>query len=564
MERSGLKKTAVAAALAICMAASCLVTAPSVSGASRQGANETDISRLKPAKQLGFLITGNKVEGNSGFLKDMIYLTKEQMETLKSEKNPQDFGLGYSWKENQRYSSHDDHGIGTYHYTIADGLDVNTILDTVVRGGSQAIDTYWIWSSGAYNTQFALENMQNLQYFGPGQTEGTPSPDPMIACYKTTSETTDPSSGTEPAAAERLGSGQEVFVYGQNSVNDDNNCQFVKNANTIYAGKLSALLSSGSDKFAALQLKDLMEMGLYQTSYGIGEEKTHHLEGVPLSLVADKMGLNKYMPGYSGNRLEIVSQDGTKVQMTADTMKQSFVAWGFTDNTGTPDQQTGRLAVYMPGNIAYNLCKLNVVDRTGALVTAVPQLPSPQAPAWVKAAKSSYDKIKLTWASVTGAEGYQVYRYSAKTGKYDKIRTLPAGSASYTDTGLKTNTTYKYRLKAFVTVSGTAYEGSYSREAFAKPQLDRGVIKKLSRSKKTAVKIKWKKVPGASGYQIYRATRKSGKYKKVATIKKGGATSYTNKKLKKRKTYYYRIRPYRIVDGKPQYGRFSTVKKIRR
>ncbi len=60
----------------------------------------------------------------------------------------------------------------------------------------------------------------------------------------------------------------------------------------------------------------------------------------------------------------------------------------------------------------------------------------------------------------------------------------------------------------------------------------------------TAVKLKWKKTQGADGYQIYRANKKNGRYKKIATVKGAGKTSYVNKKRTTGKKYYYKVRAY--------------------
>ena len=59
---------------------------------------------------------------------------------------------------------------------------------------------------------------------------------------------------------------------------------------------------------------------------------------------------------------------------------------------------------------------------------------------------------------------------------------------------------------------------------------------------KSKVKLTWKKVKGADGYEIYRATSKKGKYQKIKTLKKGTIVSYTDGKAKKGKTYYYKVR----------------------
>ncbi len=64
----------------------------------------------------------------------------------------------------------------------------------------------------------------------------------------------------------------------------------------------------------------------------------------------------------------------------------------------------------------------------------------------------------------------------------------------------------------------------------------------------SGVKIKWGKVTGAKGYYIYRKSG-SGSYKKIATVKKGSTTSYTNKKSGAKKvtagkTYSYKVTAY--------------------
>ena len=78
----------------------------------------------------------------------------------------------------------------------------------------------------------------------------------------------------------------------------------------------------------------------------------------------------------------------------------------------------------------------------------------------------------------------------------------------------------------------------------------------VERTTKTTAEITFDAVEGASGYEIYRATSKSGKYSKVATITN---TSYTNTKLSSSKTYYYKVRAYRTVSGKKVYSSYTTV-----
>lgn len=84
-------------------------------------------------------------------------------------------------------------------------------------------------------------------------------------------------------------------------------------------------------------------------------------------------------------------------------------------------------------------------------------------------------------------------------------------------------------------------------------------IKKITSKRKT-ITIKWTKVKGARGYIIYRATKKKGSYVKVKTISKATTLSWKNKKLKKKKSYYYRIAAYKVVAGKTILSDKSAMK----
>lgn len=86
----------------------------------------------------------------------------------------------------------------------------------------------------------------------------------------------------------------------------------------------------------------------------------------------------------------------------------------------------------------------------------------------------------------------------------------------------------------------------------------KGVVAK--NQKKCKVKVTWKKVPNSLGYQIQYATNKKFKKAKKKTVK---STFVTLKKLKKKKTYFIRIRAYKIADGKKVYGKWSSVKKVK-
>jgi len=89
-------------------------------------------------------------------------------------------------------------------------------------------------------------------------------------------------------------------------------------------------------------------------------------------------------------------------------------------------------------------------------------------------------------------------------------------------------------------------------------------LKSVKNAKGKKMTIKWAKNTAGNGYQIqYSTSKKFAKGNKTKTISKNKTTSYTIKKLKKKKTYYVRIRTYKKVSGKTYYSEWSSVKKVK-
>ena len=135
-------------------------------------------------------------------------------------------------------------------------------------------------------------------------------------------------------------------------------------------------------------------------------------------------------------------------------------------------------------------------------------------------------------------------------------------------------TPYYYSVQAVSTKWGGAIKSSYDKNFSVTtngiaptPTPAQSVKPKTPAVTVTAGKkqatLKWKKVSGAKGYVVYRATSKSGKYKAVSTIKKGSTVSYINKKLTSKKTYYYKVRAYRTENGKRIYSSYSKAKSAK-
>lgn len=87
----------------------------------------------------------------------------------------------------------------------------------------------------------------------------------------------------------------------------------------------------------------------------------------------------------------------------------------------------------------------------------------------LSASATSSSKIKLKWDKISGASGYQIQRYNESKRKYVTVKTIKKGSTtSYTNSGLKKNKTYKYRMRSYKTVRGKKIYSYYCSAKSAK------------------------------------------------------------------------------------------------
>ena len=89
---------------------------------------------------------------------------------------------------------------------------------------------------------------------------------------------------------------------------------------------------------------------------------------------------------------------------------------------------------------------------------------------------------------------------------------------------------------------------------------------KLSKAKKTSIKVSWKKVSGVAAYQIQYSTSKNFKNAKTVKVSAKSASKVL-KKLKKNKKYYVRVRSYKVTKvnnkSKNVYSAWSAKKSLK-
>lgn len=116
---------------------------------------------------------------------------------------------------------------------------------------------------------------------------------------------------------------------------------------------------------------------------------------------------------------------------------------------------------------------------------------------------------------------------------------------------------------ATVTVKGIGnFYGSVSKQY--RISVSYAKMTTLKQVNHEAVEIGWKKLSNVDGYLIYKSTSPNGGFKCVRNASPK-YLKWIDKKLSVAKTYYYKMRSYKLVDGKYYYSPYTKVveKKIK-
>ena len=164
--------------------------------------------------------------------------------------------------------------------------------------------------------------------------------------------------------------------------------------------------------------------------------------------------------------------------------------------------------------------------------------------------------ITLGWDRNAGATGYVLEQY--KGGRWTEIAVTKNNTTlKFTVKGLRNDTTYSFRIKAYKTVGDTTTYGSYVR---AVGTTDIPNVAKFTGSavSASAVKLDWSKNDKATGYVIEQY--KGGKWTAIATTKNNTTLTFTVKGLAKGTAYTFRIKSARTVGSTTEFSEYASVK----
>ena len=164
--------------------------------------------------------------------------------------------------------------------------------------------------------------------------------------------------------------------------------------------------------------------------------------------------------------------------------------------------------------------------------------------------------ITLEWAKNDKATGYAIEQY--KGGKWTVIATTKNNTTlKFTVKGLKNDTTYSFRIRAYKTAGASNVYSDYVRIA-GKTRIPNVATFKGSAASASAVKLDWSKNDKATAYVIEQY--KGGKWTAIATTKNNTTLTFTVKGLAKGTTYSFRIKSFRKTGSTTEFSEYASVK----
>ncbi len=165
---------------------------------------------------------------------------------------------------------------------------------------------------------------------------------------------------------------------------------------------------------------------------------------------------------------------------------------------------------------------------------------------------SDSGQIRIRWEEIEDTQVYKIYRAASKTGKYSDIG--ETSDSEFIDHDTTAGKKYYYKVRAIheKSAANSAYSDVESRTCDL-PRPEVTIV--LSKGNP---KLSWEKISGAEEYTVYRATSKSGEYKKIKTT---SSTSCKDKDVKEGKTYYYKVKA--IHENSSANSAYSSVQSIK-
>ncbi len=168
--------------------------------------------------------------------------------------------------------------------------------------------------------------------------------------------------------------------------------------------------------------------------------------------------------------------------------------------------------------------------------------------------------IDLQWDSMIDVEGYCLYRSEGTEENYVLLQKIEDASVTaFQDTQIETNKVYYYKVSAYLTIDSEPLQGAYSDSVKYFTPLDTPVLTSVAHQSHNTLQIQWNAVPGAIGYQVFKADSADGEFKCIAELTDGSETSYSDATCKCGIPAYYYVKACQALEAENVYGLASNV-----
>jgi Fibronectin type III domain len=181
------------------------------------------------------------------------------------------------------------------------------------------------------------------------------------------------------------------------------------------------------------------------------------------------------------------------------------------------------------------------VQTAGSGTVSDPGSPGGQSttPAYVAAEPRSSTVIRVSWARVTGATGYDLERSTDGVAGWAWVATTGDDVTAYTDAGLDPEETYFYRVSVLLE-DGAAAPPSDVVSATTPVDPPGATVLHVTSNGKTTIDLAWDDVAGESSYRIERSADGENGWTAIGTNGQD-VTAYTDVGLEPDTTYFYRV-----------------------
>lgn len=151
-------------------------------------------------------------------------------------------------------------------------------------------------------------------------------------------------------------------------------------------------------------------------------------------------------------------------------------------------------------------------------------------------AANAASSISLTWSSVPGAAGYDIYRSTSSIGPFTSLGSTTAPTVTYTDSTVVAGTGYFYNVRANFATGPSGPESPIASGMTTGTNVPSGLT--VTYVTTNSISISWAAVKNATQYKIYKATSAGGPYTLAGTTT---TTSGATTSLLSNTRYYVEI-----------------------